>query len=101
MQVAGGWLLQKSDDILPEELQLTVVTQKQPSEEDLTAARFAWRCVKHVKSNAITISTVSHAVACIKQLNGGHADKVLALTFTIGHCITVQLLSHVLQSTVL
>lgn len=33
-----------------------VVSEKQPTAEQLTDLRFAWRCVKHVKSNAITIA---------------------------------------------
>ncbi|CAI7839292.1 unnamed protein product [Closterium sp. NIES-54] len=55
-QVGGGWLLQDSDDVDADDLTLTVVTKKQPSEADLENARFAWRVVKHVKSNAITIA---------------------------------------------
>ncbi|GJP32039.1 hypothetical protein CLOM_g16583 [Closterium sp. NIES-68] len=55
-QVGGGWLLQDSDDIDASELTLTVVTKKQPTDQDLENARFAWRVVKHVKSNAITIA---------------------------------------------
>ena len=31
--------------------------QTQPTEEQLGALKFAWRCVKHVKSNAITVAT--------------------------------------------
>ncbi|CAI6010307.1 unnamed protein product [Closterium sp. NIES-65] len=57
-QVGGGWLLQDSDDVDADDLTLTVVTKKQPSEADLENARFAWRVVKHVKSNAITIAKV-------------------------------------------
>ncbi len=34
-----------------------VVTQRQPSKEELEAMRFAWRVVKHVKSNAIVFAT--------------------------------------------
>lgn len=34
-----------------------VVTKRQPSKEELEAMRFAWRIVKHVKSNAIVFAT--------------------------------------------
>ncbi|GBG90585.1 hypothetical protein CBR_g50928 [Chara braunii] len=55
-QVAGGWLHQTDDDLRPEDITFTVVTEKAPTAEELEDAKFAWRCVKHVKSNAITIA---------------------------------------------
>ena len=55
-QVGGGFLYQGVDDLTPEELTFTVVSQAQPSAEQLEDLRFAWRCVKHVKSNAITVA---------------------------------------------
>ncbi len=38
-------------------LEEKVVTQRVPSKEELEAMRFAWRVVKHVKSNAIVFAT--------------------------------------------
>ncbi len=55
-QVGGGWLLQDTDDIAPEAIDYRVVSKRHPSPEQLADLRFAWRCVKHVKSNAITIA---------------------------------------------
>jgi len=55
-QVGGGWLVQDSDDRTPEEIDFEVVTDRRPTPEELDDARFAWRCVKHVKSNAITVA---------------------------------------------
>uniref|UniRef100_A0A383VAU7 IMP cyclohydrolase n=1 Tax=Tetradesmus obliquus TaxID=3088 RepID=A0A383VAU7_TETOB len=55
-QVAGGWLMQGADDLSPEDITFTVVSEKQPTEQQLSDLRFAWRCVKHVKSNAITVA---------------------------------------------
>ncbi len=51
--VAGGLLVQERDIgmITPEELK--VVTQRAPSEAELADLMFAWKVVKHVKSNAI------------------------------------------------
>ena len=34
----------------------TPVSETQPTEQQLADLAFAWRCVKHVKSNAITIA---------------------------------------------
>ncbi len=55
-QVGGGWLLQDTDEIAPEAIDFRVVSKAQPSADQLADLRFAWRCVKHVKSNAITIA---------------------------------------------
>lgn len=37
--------------------QWRTVTARQPSEAEQAAARFAWTCVRHVKSNAICVSS--------------------------------------------
>ncbi|MGE3074710.1 MAG: bifunctional phosphoribosylaminoimidazolecarboxamide formyltransferase/IMP cyclohydrolase [Dehalococcoidia bacterium] len=55
-QVGGGWLSQDSDDRTPEEIEFKVVTDRQPTPKELEDLKFAWRCVKHVKSNAITVA---------------------------------------------
>lgn len=53
-RVAGGMLIQEKDSILigPER---KVVTRRQPSDEEVRDLYFAWKVVKHVKSNAIVI----------------------------------------------
>ena len=56
-QVGGGWLQQASDSLLPEEIEFEVQSETQPTPEQMEALKFAWRCVKHVKSNAITVAT--------------------------------------------
>ncbi len=55
-QVGGGWLVQSADDVGPDDIELRVMTEKQPTPEQLADLKFAWRCVKHVKSNAITVA---------------------------------------------
>lgn len=54
--IEGGLLLQEEDvgTIPPEEWE--VVTEAQPTAEDLKELDFAWRVVKHVKSNAIVLA---------------------------------------------
>ncbi len=51
-----GYLVQTPDFLPPEELQLKIVTRRAPSEEELSELLFAWRAVKHVRSNAIVIT---------------------------------------------
>lgn len=48
--------LQEHDYLTPEDIKFEVVSEKQPTKEELDDLKFAWRCVKHVKSNAITIA---------------------------------------------
>jgi phosphoribosylaminoimidazolecarboxamide formyltransferase/IMP cyclohydrolase len=51
--VSGGLLLQDADMKLTSEKELKVVSQRQPSPEEMRALMFAWVICKHVKSNAI------------------------------------------------
>ncbi len=51
--IAGGMLLQSRDGGTVTRDQLRVVTQRQPSEQELADCLFAWTVAKHVKSNAI------------------------------------------------
>ncbi|WBU64090.1 bifunctional phosphoribosylaminoimidazolecarboxamide formyltransferase/IMP cyclohydrolase [Paracoccus aerodenitrificans] len=52
-QVAGGFLVQSRDNGRVLQADLKVVTQRQPSDEELADLLFAWTVAKHVKSNAI------------------------------------------------
>jgi phosphoribosylaminoimidazolecarboxamide formyltransferase/IMP cyclohydrolase len=51
--VTGGVLVQSRDDSPETDLESKVVTERKPTKADLAAMLFAWRVVKHVKSNAI------------------------------------------------
>ncbi len=52
-QVAGGFLIQDSDTGLVQSADLSVVTERAPTEAELADMLFAWKVAKHVKSNAI------------------------------------------------
>jgi phosphoribosylaminoimidazolecarboxamide formyltransferase / IMP cyclohydrolase len=51
--VAGGVLVQSRDLEPDTDFASKVVTERKPTKADLAAMLFAWRVVKHVKSNAI------------------------------------------------
>jgi phosphoribosylaminoimidazolecarboxamide formyltransferase / IMP cyclohydrolase len=51
--LAGGFLVQSRDNAVIEDLQLKVVTKRQPTAHELGDLKFAFRIAKHVKSNAI------------------------------------------------
>lgn len=54
--IAGGLLVQSADDEPIDPSTWQVVTQKHPTEDELAELLFAWRVVKHVKSNAIVVT---------------------------------------------
>jgi phosphoribosylaminoimidazolecarboxamide formyltransferase/IMP cyclohydrolase len=51
--IFGGVLVQQPDRLDVPHNELKVVTNRQPTEKELTDLKFAWKIVKHVKSNAI------------------------------------------------
>jgi len=61
-KVAGGVLVQDIDrgDVLPEDLKIP--TRVKPHDELMKSLLFAWKVVKHVKSNAIVLSKGTRTV---------------------------------------
>lgn len=51
--VAGGFLVQDTDLGSISDDEWKIVTKREPTPEEIIALKFAWRVVKHVKSNAI------------------------------------------------
>ncbi len=51
--VSGGLLVQGRDNAVVDDMDLRVVTRRQPTDQELSDMRFAFRVAKHVKSNAI------------------------------------------------
>ncbi len=54
-RVPGGFLVQTPDEAVAEE-NFKMVTERHPTLEELTDLIFAWRCVRHVTSNAIVLA---------------------------------------------
>ncbi len=54
--IAGGFLVQASDDIVADTSKWQVVSDRQPTSDELAEMLFAWKVCKHVKSNAIVVS---------------------------------------------
>ncbi|MCL6751432.1 bifunctional phosphoribosylaminoimidazolecarboxamide formyltransferase/IMP cyclohydrolase [Nostoc sp. CCCryo 231-06] len=55
--IAGGFLVQASDDVIADTNQWQVVTERQPTASELAELLFAWKVCKHVKSNAIVVTS--------------------------------------------
>ncbi|QDP39240.1 bifunctional phosphoribosylaminoimidazolecarboxamide formyltransferase/IMP cyclohydrolase [Radiobacillus deserti] len=56
VSVVGGLLIQDADFGTVTESDLTCPTDRKPSEQELRELLFAWKVVKHVKSNAIVVA---------------------------------------------
>ena len=61
--VAGGYLMQDSNQKLMDENRLEVVTLRKPTEKEFKALRFAWKVCKHVKSNSIVYTLDDRTLA--------------------------------------
>jgi phosphoribosylaminoimidazolecarboxamide formyltransferase/IMP cyclohydrolase len=53
--VVGGMLVQEYDRPSADPGELRVLTKRPPTPDEMRDLRFAWRCVKHVKSNAVVV----------------------------------------------
>jgi phosphoribosylaminoimidazolecarboxamide formyltransferase/IMP cyclohydrolase len=60
--VLGGLLAQSTDLTDLDPTRLAVVTKRAPTAAETSALRFAWRVAKHVKSNAIVLTTAQQIV---------------------------------------
>ena len=55
-KVRGGFLVQSSDSVPEGSVDLKAVTKREPTKAEIENLLFAWRVVKHVKSNAIVLA---------------------------------------------
>jgi phosphoribosylaminoimidazolecarboxamide formyltransferase / IMP cyclohydrolase len=55
-RISGGLLLQTPDTLSDQDIQRRVVTEREPTLEEVTDLLFAWKAVRHVKSNAIVLA---------------------------------------------
>ena len=55
-QVLGGALMQNRDALAEDVKDWKAVTKRSPTEEELLDLAFAWKAVKHIKSNAIVLT---------------------------------------------
>jgi phosphoribosylaminoimidazolecarboxamide formyltransferase / IMP cyclohydrolase len=70
--IAGGFLVQASDDVIEDTSKWQVVTEKQPTPEQIAELLFAWKVCKHVKSNAIVVTRDRTTIG----VGGGQMNRV-------------------------
>jgi len=61
--VAGGFLVQTPDNILFDEKDIRIVTNRKPTDTEMQALLFGWKVAKHVKSNAIVYCSKDRTLA--------------------------------------
>lgn len=89
-RISGGVLVQERDAELLAEEKFQVVTERQPTPEELRGLRFAWAICKHVKSNAIVYSAEHQLVGVgagqmsrVDSVKLGASKAQLPLTGTV------------------
>jgi len=74
-QVRGGLLLQTPDRGDEDPAGWRAVTRRAPNADELAELAFAWRAVKHVKSNAIVISRE----CTLRGMGAGQPNRVVSV----------------------
>jgi phosphoribosylaminoimidazolecarboxamide formyltransferase/IMP cyclohydrolase len=74
--VTGGLLVQQPDARLVSAADMKVVTQREPTKSERHAMLFAWRVVKHVKSNAIVFASADANITRTLGIGAGQMSRV-------------------------
>ncbi len=77
-QISGGFLVQTRDDPA-DEVQMEPVTLRHPTLEEIADLTFAWRAVRHVRSNAIVLARRLTTVG----IGGGQPSRVDAVKIAV------------------
>ncbi|WP_330400962.1 bifunctional phosphoribosylaminoimidazolecarboxamide formyltransferase/IMP cyclohydrolase [Sporanaerobium hydrogeniformans] len=80
-KVGGGLIVQDKDLTLLVEEDLKVVTDRAPSEEEMKDLLFAWKLVKHVKSNGIALAKEGQSIG----MGGGQTNRIWATKQALEH----------------
>jgi len=78
-KVAGGLLVQELDTLLLDEAELKTVTSRAPTQAEMEQMLFAWRVVKHAKSNAIVLAKGNRTTG----VGPGQTNRITALELAI------------------
>lgn len=78
--VAGGFLVQDRDAKGLEDAEMTVVTRRAPTDQEMEDLRLAWAVVKHVKSNAIVLAGQGGTLG----IGAGQMSRVDSVRIAVG-----------------
>ena len=77
--VSGGLLLQTPDTTREPETEYRVVTEREPTLDEVTDLMFAWKVVQHVKSNAIVLARKLTVVG----VGAGQMNRVASVNIAV------------------
>ncbi len=77
--ISGGLLLQTPDTVDEQEVKYRVVTEREPTLEEVTDLMFAWKVVRHVKSNAIVLA---HKLAVV-GVGAGQMNRLASVQLAL------------------
>ncbi len=80
-KVMGGLLVQQRDTELFHDEDWTVVTEKAPTEQEIEDMKFAWKVVKHTKSNAIAIAKNNMSLGA----GPGQTNRIMAARIALDY----------------
>jgi phosphoribosylaminoimidazolecarboxamide formyltransferase/IMP cyclohydrolase len=78
-RIGGGLLVQTHDSVEEDRDELQVVTERHPTLEELTDLLFAWRAVRHVRSNAVVL-TKRHVMI---GMGAGQPSRVVSVEIAL------------------
>jgi len=78
-RVGGGLLIQTPDSLPDDGLNPRTVTKREPTEEELKNLQFAWKAVKHVKSNAILLAKDNMVLG----MGAGQPNRVISVQIAV------------------
>ncbi len=80
-EINGGILVQEEDSLLLNVRDIEVVTERKPDEREMKDLLFAWKVVKHVRSNAIVLAKDLSTVG----IGPGQTSRIWALEGAAEH----------------
>lgn len=84
VSVMGGMLLQEQDIAVEDPATWQVVTKVVPTKEQLATLEFAFKAVKHVKSNAIVVANAERTLG----IGAGQPNRIDSTKIAIQHALS-------------
>jgi phosphoribosylaminoimidazolecarboxamide formyltransferase/IMP cyclohydrolase len=78
-KVKGGWLVQTADAVPETKVDLKVVSKRKPTKAEIEGLLFGWRAVKHIKSNAIVLTSGKTLVG----MGAGQPSRIVSTQIAI------------------
>jgi phosphoribosylaminoimidazolecarboxamide formyltransferase/IMP cyclohydrolase len=78
-RISGGLLVETQDELGLDRGQLQVVTSRRPTLEELTDLLFAWRAVRHIRSNAIVLAKNGATIG----IGAGQASRTVSVEIAL------------------